>query len=95
MVQPTSQPVLVSPEAVVVSAVSVDVTLRRRDQILSTVSDSVMVVTEELQSDDWTRSGVRKYGRCRGDVHVVGRPVSAFQSSADGCMDFTGGLPLW
>ena len=52
-----SQPVLVRPEVVVISAVSVDVTLRRRDQILSTVLDSVMVVTEELQPDDWTCSG--------------------------------------
>ena len=38
--------------------------IRRRDRILSTISDSVMVVTEELQSDDWTRSG-RMCGRCR------------------------------
>ena len=35
----------------------VDATLRRRGRILSTVSDSVMVVIEELQPDDWTRSG--------------------------------------
>ena len=40
-----------------VSAVSVDATLRRRDQIQSTVSDSIIVVTEELQPDYWTRSG--------------------------------------
>ena len=47
VVQPTSQPVLVWPEAVRVSTVLVDATLRQRDRILSTVSDSVMVVTEE------------------------------------------------
>ena len=49
VVQPTSQPVLVRLEAVEVSAVSVDATLRRRDRILSTISDSVMMVTEEFR----------------------------------------------
>ena len=52
-----SQLVLVRPEAVEVSAVSVDVTRRRRDRILSTFSNSVLVVTEELQLDGWTCSG--------------------------------------
>ena len=56
MPQPTSQPVLVRPEAVGVSVVSVDATLRRRDQIMCSISDSVMVVTEGFQPDDWTRS---------------------------------------
>ena len=51
VVQPTSQSVLMRPESVGMSAVSVDAILRRRDWILSTVSDSVMVVTEELQRD--------------------------------------------
>ena len=86
------------------SAGSVDATLRRRDQILSTVSDSVMVVTEELQPDDWTRSGgdlLWRGGSTVGverNVHFVRGPTSAFQSGADGCTDFTGGgggLPLW
>ena len=39
------------------SVVSVDETRRRRNRILSTVSDSVMVVTGELQRDCRTRSG--------------------------------------
>ena len=51
VVQPKSQPVVASPETVGVYVVSVDATLRWRDRILSTVSDSVMVVTEELQRD--------------------------------------------
>ena len=56
VVQSTSQPVLVRSKTIWVSAVSVDATLRRKDRILSTVSDSVMVVTEELQRDYWIRS---------------------------------------
>ena len=51
VVQPTSQLVLMRPEAVGVSVVSVDTTWRWRDRILSTVSDSVIVVTEELQRE--------------------------------------------
>ena len=38
------------------SVVSVDATLRRRDWIISSISDCVMVVTEGFQPDDWTRS---------------------------------------
>ena len=34
-------------------AVFVDATLRRRDRIMSSVSDSVLVVAEGFQSDDW------------------------------------------
>ena len=97
MVQPTSQPVLVRPEAVGVSAVSVDATLRRRDRIISTVSDSVIVVTEGLQPDDWTRSGCdlpRREGSAvdvESDVDFVRGPASVFQSGVYGCTDFTGG----
>ena len=39
------------------SAVSVDATQRRVDRTVSTVSDSVLVVTEELQLDSWTCLG--------------------------------------
>ena len=78
------------------SAVSVDDTLRQRDRILSTVSDSVMVVTEGLQPDDWTRSGshLSEEGsavRVESDVDFVGGPACVFQSGVDGCADFTGG----
>ena len=38
-----SQPVLMQPETVEVSAVLVDATLRQRDRILPSVSDSVMI----------------------------------------------------
>ena len=101
VVQLTSQPVLVRSEVVGVSAMSVDATLRPRGRILSTVSDSVMVVTEALQRDDWTRSGSdlpRRGGSAVGvesDVDFVGGPASAFLSGADGCADFAGGLSLW
>ena len=78
MAQPTSQPVLMRPETVEVSAVLVDATLRRRDRILPSVSDSVMVVAEGFQPDDWTRSGS---GLPRRDGSVM-----------DECMDFAGGV---
>ena len=57
MAQPTSQPVLMRPETVGVSAVLVDATLRRRDRIMSSASDSVMLVAEGSQPDYWTQSG--------------------------------------
>ena len=57
LAQPKSHSVLVRPEAVGVSAASVDATLRWRDRILSSVSDCVMAVTKGFQSYDWTRSG--------------------------------------
>ena len=106
MVQPMSQPVLVRPEAVGVSAVSVDATLRQRDRILSTNLDSVMVVTEGLQPDDWTRLRSdlpRREGSAVGvesDVDFVEGPASVFQSGVDGCARTLlggggGGLPLW
>ena len=57
MAQPTSQQIPMQPETVGVSAVLVDATLRRRDQILSSVLDSVMVVAKGFQPDDWTRLG--------------------------------------
>ena len=63
------------------SAVSVDVTLSRRDRILSSVSDCAMVVTEGFQPDDWTRSG-------SGLPPREGSVVDEFA-------DFAGGLPLW
>ena len=94
--QPTSQPVLVRLEAVRVSAVSVNATRRWRDRILSTVSESVMVVTEELQRDCWTRLGSDLPRRGESAVSVdsavsfVGGPASAFLSGADGCADFPG-----
>ena len=94
--QPMSQPVVVRSDEVRVSAVSVDVTRRRVDRTMSTVSDSVMVVTEELQHDSWTRSGSDLPLRGESAVSVdsavsfVGGPASTFLSSADGCADFAG-----
>ena len=91
-----SQPVLVRPEAVGVSAISVNATRRRRDRILSTVSDSVMVVTEKLQRDCWIRSGSNLSRRETNTVDVdstvgfVGGQASAFLSVIDGCTDFAG-----
>ena len=77
--QPTSQPVVVRSDEVGVSAVLVDVTRRRVDRTLSTVSDSVMVVTEELQRVSWTRSG--SYLPQRGESEV----------SVDGAVSLVGG----
>ena len=94
--QPTSQPVVLRSDEVGVSAVSVDATRRRVDWTLSTVSDSVMVVTDELQQDSWTRSGSDLPQRGESAVSVdtavslVGGPASAFLSGADGCADFAG-----
>ena len=78
--QPTSQPVLMRPEVVGVSAVLVDATLRRIDQILSSVTDSVMAIAERFQLDDWTRLGS---GLPRMEGSVV-----------DECADFAGRLLL-
>ena len=94
--QPTSQPVILRSDEVGVSAVSVDATRRRVDRTVSTVSDSVMVVTEELQWDSWTRSGNDLPQRGESAVSVdsavslVGGLASAFLSGADGCADFAG-----
>ena len=63
-----------------VSAVLVDATLRRIDQILSSVTDSVMAIAERFQPDDWTRLGS---GLPRMEGSVV-----------DECADFAGRLPL-
>ena len=78
MAQPTSQPVLMRPETVEGSAVLVDATLRRRDRILSSVSDSVRVVTEGFKRVDWTHS---VSGLPRRDGSVM-----------DECTDFAGGV---
>ena len=67
--QPTSQPVVLRSDEVRVSAVSVDATRRRVDRTMSTVSDSVPVVTEGLQRDSWTCLG--RYLPQRGES-VVG-----------------------
>ena len=78
------------------SAVSVDATWRRVDRNVSTVSDSVLVVTEELQRDSWTCLGMDLPQRGESSVSVdcavslVGGPASAFLSGADGCADFAG-----
>ena len=77
------------------SAVSVDATWRRMDWTVFTISDSVMVVTEELQRDSWTRSGsdLPQWGESAvsvdSAVSFVGGPASAFLSGADGCADFS------
>ena len=73
MAQPTSQPVLMRLETVEVSA-----NLRRRDRILSSFSDSVMVVAQGFQSDNWTPSG-SCLPRREGNV-------------MDECADFAGGV---
>ena len=93
VVQPTSQ-------LVGVSAMSVDVTWRRRDRILSTFSDRVMVVMEDLQWDCWIRSGSDPSRRGESAVNVgsavgfVGGQVSAFLSGTDGCADFAGEVAI-
>ena len=55
MAQPMSQPVIMRPETVEVSAVLVDATLRQRVRTLPSVSDSL--IAEGCQSHNWTRSG--------------------------------------
>ena len=99
--QPTSQPVVVRSDEVRVSAVSVNAGRRRVVRILSTVSDSVMMVTEELQRETWPRSGSGLPLR-RGDtvgvdgaLSLVGEPPTVFLSDTDGCVNCAGGLPLW
>ena len=99
--QPTSQPVVLRSDEVRVSAVLVNATRRRVDRTLSTIFDSVMVVTEELQLESWTRSGSdlprRGVSVVSEDsaVSLAGEPASAFLSGTDRCADFAGGLPLW
>ena len=78
---------------------SVDATQRRVDRTLYTISDSVLVVTEELQRDSWTRSGSDLPQRgisvvsVNSDVSLVGGPAS-FVHGTNGCGNFAGGLPL-
>ena len=99
--QPTSQPVVVRSDEVGVSAVAVDATQRRVDRTLSTVSDNMMAVTEELQRGSWTCAGSDLPRRGESAVSVdsavslVGGPASASLSGANGCTDFAGGLQLW
>ena len=76
MAQPTSQTIPQLPETVGVSAVLVKATPGRSDRILSSVSDSVMVVAE---SDDGTRS------EC-GLLREAGMQCVTF------CADFAGGF---
>ena len=77
---PTSQMVLKQPETVGVSAVLVEATLEWSNWILSSVSDSVMVMTEEFQPDDGTRSESGLLREAGGVLHVG--------------TDFAGGWPL-
>ena len=72
MAQPTpmSQTVLKQPETVVVSAVLVEATPERSDRILSSVSHSVMVMSEEFQPDDGTRSESCLLWEAGGVLHV-------------------------
>ena len=67
---PTSQTVLKQPETVGVSAVLVEMTPERSDRILSSISDSVMVMTEEFQPDDGTRSESGLLREACGVLHV-------------------------
>ena len=95
--QPTPQPVVLRSDEVRVSAVSVYATQRRVDRTLSTVSDSVIVVTEELQRDSWTRSGsdLPRQGvsvvSVNSAVNLVGEPASAFLHGTKGCANIAGG----
>ena len=102
--QPTSQTVFVRSDEVGVSAVAVDASQRRVNRTLSTVSDSMLVVAEELQRGRWTRAGsdLPKRGvsavSVDSAVRLVGGPASAFLSGTDGCADFLGGgggMSLW
>ena len=83
------RPVVVRSDEVRVFAVSVDATRRRVDRTVSTVSDSVLVVTEELQWDSWTCLGRDLPQRGESAVSVdcavslVGGPASAFLGGAD------------
>ena len=84
MTQPNSQPVLMRPETVGVSAVLVAATLRRRDRILSSISDSVMMVAEGFQPDDWTHSGSglpRRDGRVMDECTDLVGEVAAVATS--------------
>ena len=77
MVQPTTHPILIRLETVDVSAVLVDATPRWRDRILPSVSDSVMVVAEGFQPDDWTRLG-RGLGLWVPPMSTRGHTVACF-----------------
>ena len=67
------------------------------DRTLSTVSDSMLVVAEELQLGRWTHAGNDLPRRGVSAVNVdsavslVEGLASAFLSSTDGCADFAGG----
>ena len=94
--QPTTQLVVLRSDEVGVSAVSVDATQRRVDRTVSTVSDSGLVVTEELKRDSWTClwSDLPQRGESAvsvdSAVSLVGGPDSVFLSGAGGYMDFAG-----
>ena len=67
---PTPQTVLRQPETVGVSAMLVEATPELSDKILSSVSVSVMVMTEEFQPDDGTRSESGLLQEAGGVLHV-------------------------
>ena len=76
MVWPTAQPtpmsqmVLRQPETVGVSTVLVEATPERSDRILSSVSDSVMMMAEEFQPDDGSRTESGFLQEAGGVLHV-------------------------
>ena len=84
-----------------VSAVLVETTPERSDRILSSVSDSVMVMAEEFQPDDRTRSESGLLREEGGVLHVCtdiagggGAVAAAVTSPVVFAEDFTEGVML-
>ena len=84
-------------DEVAVPAMEVDATRRRVEGALSTGSECVSMVVEQLLQGDGTRTGSyipRRGGgmiRVDGTLNLVGGPATAFLSGADGYADFSGG----
>ena len=98
---PTSQTVLKQPETVGVSAVLVEAAPEWSDRILSFVSDNVIVMTEEFQLDDVTRSEGGLLREVGGVLHIGtdfaggGGGVAAAATSPVVCaQDITEGVML-
>ena len=83
-----------------VPAMAVDVTRRRVEGALSTGSECVSMVVEQLRQGDGIRTGSdipRRGGGMigvDGTFNLVGGPATAFLSGAEGYTDFDGGVAV-
>ena len=82
---PTSQTVLKQLETVGVSAVLVEETPERSDRILSSVLDSAMVMAEEFQLDNGTRSESGLLRQVGGVLHVCTDIAGGWGGGGSGC----------